>query len=92
MNLLHMHGGCRYEKWYLLHMNEGVISTSVEHVLGSHSRQYKHGGKSYRLCIWITGHPMVALRNSISSRRGWLASVEEAEPRVVDRICISHPC
>ena len=35
LNLLHMHGGCRYEKWYLLHMNEGVISTSVEHVLGS---------------------------------------------------------
>ena len=37
--LPHMHEVCTSKKWYLLHMNEGVICTSVEHVLGSHSRR-----------------------------------------------------
>ena len=39
VHLLDMHEVRRHEKLRLLHMNEGVICTSVEHVLGSHSRR-----------------------------------------------------
>lgn len=34
----------------------------------------------------------MVLRDSGFPRCSWLASVEEAMPGVVDRICISHPC
>ena len=50
------------------------------------------GGKSYRLCNWITGHPLVVLRDSDSSRCGCLAIVEETEFGAVGRICIPDPC
>ena len=34
----------------------------------------------------------MVLRDSDSSRCDCLAGVEEAEPGLVDRICIPHPC
>lgn len=34
----------------------------------------------------------MVLRDSGFPRCSWLAIVEEAEPRVVDRICVPHPC
>ena len=62
-------------------MNEVVIVASA-----------KHGGKSYRLCIQVTGHPLVVLRGSGSSLWGSVEDLEETEFGVIDRICVPAPC
>jgi hypothetical protein len=74
---------------HLLRMNE---IAQLGAVLTACLIRLRYGGKSYRLCIQVIGHPLVVLRDSYSSRCGCLAIVEETEPGDVDRICISDPC